>query len=92
MFNREVWSDFTDNDLDDLEVIYHSIVQIFTGAQAKVPVEMLYLETALLPVKSVISVRRLSYLHIILNIQEGELINQINPAMKDKPLKLDWIT
>ena len=92
MFNSEVWSGFTDNDLDDLEVIDHSIIRLITGAQAKVPVEMLYLETALLPVKSVISVRRLSYLHTILNRQEGELIKQIYTAMKDKPLKQDWIT
>ena len=39
-----------------------------------------------------ISVRRLSYLHTILNRQEGGLIKQIYIAMKDKPLKLDWIT
>ena len=53
---------------------------------------MLFLETALLPVKSVISVGRLSYLHTILNRQEGELIKQIYTAMKDKPLKQDWIS
>ena len=92
MFNSEVWSGFTDNDLDDCEGIDHLIIRLITGAQAKVPVEMLYLETALLPVKSVISVGRLSYLHTILNRQEGELINQIYTAMKDKPLKQDWIT
>ena len=54
------WNKFfgvcSDLDLDDLEVIDHSIIWLITGAQAKVPVEMLYLETALLPVKSVISV------------------------------------
>ena len=42
VFNSEVWSGFTDNDLDDLEVIYHSIIRLINGAQAKVPVEMLY--------------------------------------------------
>ena len=92
LFNSEVWSGYTDNDLEDLEVIDHSIIRLIVGAQAKVPVEMLYLETAELPIKSVISVRRLAYLHTILLRHNSELIKQIYTAMKDRPLKLDWIT
>jgi hypothetical protein len=65
VFNSEVWSGFIDNDLDDLEVIDHSIIRLITGAQAKVPVEMLYLETALLPVKSGISVSTALYSYCI---------------------------
>ena len=44
--NSEVWSGYTDTDLKELEVIDHQILQVVTGAQAKVPTEMLYLETA----------------------------------------------
>ena len=65
-FNSEVWSGHSDRDLKDLQIIDHSILRLITGAQAKVLSEMLYLETAQLPIINVITVRRLLYLHTIL--------------------------
>ena len=44
--NSEVWTGYSDSDLKDLEVIDHDIFSAITGAQAKVPAKMLYLETA----------------------------------------------
>ena len=57
----------------------------------KAPVEILYLETSQIPIKDIISVRRLLYLHEILSIDQSELIYQIYSAMKEAPLKDDWI-
>jgi hypothetical protein len=59
LFNSEVWSGVSENSLKDLNTIDHKILQVITGAQAKVPTEMLYLETSQLPLSHVISVRRL---------------------------------
>jgi hypothetical protein len=91
LFNSEVWSAFNENDLKDLKVIDHKILRLITGAQAKVPVEMLYLETAQLPIEHVISVRRILYWQNILKRGNQELINQVYTAMKNEPLKGDWI-
>ena len=52
---------------------------------------MLYLETSQVPIKDIISVKRLLYLHEILSKDQSELIYQIYSAMKDAPLKDDWI-
>ena len=52
---------------------------------------MLYLETAQVPVKSVIIVRRLLYLQTILHRHKDELTRQIYDAMKEDPIKDDWI-
>ena len=52
---------------------------------------MLYLETAQLPIINVITVRRLLYLHTILTRHDTELIKQMYSAMKDNPIKGDWI-
>ena len=90
-FNSEVWCGFKDKDLSDLEVIDHKILKLATGGQAKIPTEMLYLECAQIPIKNVLSVRRLSYLHNILRRDDSELIKQIYMAMKENPLKDDWI-
>ena len=62
-FNGEVWRGTNDADLKALEVIDHSILCLITGAQAKVPVEMLYLKTSQWPILNVIAVRRILYLH-----------------------------
>ena len=91
LFNSEVWSGYTDTNIKDLEIIDHDILRSVVGAQSKVPVEMLYLETAQLPIKRIITVRRLLYLHTILKRHKSELINKIYTAMKEDPLKDDWI-
>ena len=72
--NSVVWRGYTVSDIKDLEVIDHDILRAITGAQAKSPTEMLYLETALVPVKSVIIVRRLPYLQTILHRHNNEPI------------------
>ena len=90
-FNSEVWSGYTDSDLSDLIVIDHQIMRLITNCQAKVPVEMLYLETAEMTIQSIISVRRLLYHHEILYRSDSELIKQIYCAMKEAPLKDDWV-
>ena len=48
-----------DHNLNALDVIDHQILRLVPEAQANSLVEMLYLERAELPVKSVISVRKL---------------------------------
>ena len=89
--NSEVWVGISDSDKKDLEIIDHKILRVILGSQAKVPVEMLYLETSELPISHIISVRRLSYWHHILRRNKNELVHQIYKAMKENPLKGDWI-
>ena len=72
-------------------MIDNKILRLITGAQQKAPTEMLFLETAELPLKNVISVRRLMYLHTILRRHENEITNRIYQAMKEEPIKGDWI-
>ena len=82
LFNSEVWSGYCDSDLECLKIIDHKILRLIRGAQAKVSVEMLYLESACLPVKDVISARTLSYLHTILSRHTDEITHQIYTEMK----------
>ena len=90
-YNSEVWNGFTETDLHNLKIIDHQILRLITGAQSKVPVEMLFLETSQVPIIDIISVRRLLYLYEILRRPKNELIVQIYTAMKERPLKNDWI-
>ena len=89
--NSEVWTGINNNDLNDLAIIDNKILRAITGSQSKVPVEMLFLETGQIPISHVISVRRIMYWHTILKRHDDELIFQIYMAMKETPLKGDWI-
>ena len=91
LFNSEVWTGISENDLKDLGVIDNKILRVITGAHSKVPVEMLYIETSQLPISHVISVRRLIYWHTIIRRHKEEITSQVYNAMKDKPEKGDWI-
>ena len=54
------------------------------------PIEFLYLETGALPIKSVITSRRLNYLKHIHMQSEHELIKRIFSAQREDPKKGDW--
>ena len=91
LFNSEVWGSINEANLKDLNIIDHNIPKAIIGAQDKVPVEILYLETSQLPLSHVISVRRILYWHTLLQRHKEELTSQVYYAMKQSPLRCDWI-
>ena len=89
-FNSEIWTGVNDNDMKYLTTIDHKILRLITGAQAKVPSEMLFLETSQLPITNIIALRRILYLQNILIRRGDELVKRVYCAMKSSPLKGDW--
>ena len=67
------------------------IMRCITGAQAKVPIEFLYLETASQTISNVISVRRMIYLQVIIKRHENKITRKVYNAMKLSSLPGDWI-
>ena len=61
-----------------------------TGAHAKVQSEFLYLETGVIPLKDIISNRRLMYYQNILKKQPNELVRRLFNAQKMNSVKGDW--
>ena len=90
LYNSEVWGSYAEKYISELEVIDHMILWSILGAQAKVPVETLYLETGAMSIRSVISVRRMIYLKTILNRHKDEVTRKVYFAMKENPFKGDW--
>ena len=91
LFNSEVWSNYSPQDLHDLEVIDNKVLRLITGAQEKSPTKMLFLETGELPLQNVISVRRLLFFHTIISRHENEITSKVYMAMKEDPIKGDLI-
>ena len=61
-------------------------------SHSKVPSEMLYLETGCLPLTDVVTVRRLMYLHTILQRPKTEIVRKVFSEQKNNPCKGDWVT
>ena len=72
LYNSEVWQKLTEKDKNDLNKMDHILLREILGAQAKVPIEQLYLETATLPIDKIISMRRMIYLQ---NILQGRKVS-----------------
>ena len=61
------------------------------GAQSKVPTELLFLETAAIPVRYILASRRAIFFHNILKREENELVKRVYKAQKENPSKGNWI-
>ena len=88
--NSEVWHSITEKHIEDLQVMDIMLLKYITGAHAKVQSEFLYLETGVIPLKQIISSRRLMYLKNILNKTSGELVKRVYEEQKVKQVKGDW--
>ena len=73
LYNSEVWCALSKSDLNVLEVLDQKILRLILGAHSKAPSEMLYLETGVLPIPHVVTLRRLCYLKNILNRNDNEI-------------------
>ena len=90
LFNSEVWPRLTKQEENDLAKMDQYLLRSILGAHSKVPCEILYLETASIPVNDVISGRRMNYLHTLLSRSENELTRKVYTAMKENPSPGDW--
>ena len=89
--NCEAWHSITKQHIEDLEVMDRMLLRYILVAHAKVQTEFLYLETGAIPLKHVITSRRLMYLKTILNRPQTEIIRQVYEAQKENPVKGDWV-
>jgi hypothetical protein len=91
LYNSEVWCNYGQSDLKELAVLDRKIIRCIIGAHAKSPREMLYLETNLLEIPDIVSMRRLLYYQNVLQKQEDEIVRKVFVAQRNNPSKGDWI-
>ena len=88
--NWEVKYGLKETDLDNLEKLDKILLRKILNAHSKVPIESLYLETGVVPLKIVVKSRRIMYLHHILSRKNNSLIKQFFQAQNNFPVKNDW--
>ena len=82
LFNSEVWHDLKMAEIKLLEKVDESLLRGIINGHSKLPVEALYLETGSLPIRFIISSRRLMYLHSILQKDSQELVKKVYEVQK----------
>ena len=90
LHSSEAWHGLTSTQIAQIELVDHQLMRTILGAHSKTPTEFLYLETGALPVKYVITSRRLNYLKHIHMQNDHELVKRVFQAQKDDPKKGDW--
>ena len=88
--NAEVWYKLTEKNLTTLESADLCLFRKIFGANQKKATELFYLETGKMPLRYVISKRRLMFLWTILSRNKDDLVRKVYEVQKVKKRKNDW--
>ena len=90
LFNSEAWHGISENEIRILETVDEHLLRALVGGHAKTPLEFLYLESGSVPIRYLISCRRMTYLHTILTRSDNEVTKRVLIAQKESPTKGDF--
>ena len=88
--NCEVWLNVKEDHLKTLEAADNELMRKIFNAHSKTACELFFLETAKIPIRLLISKRRLMYLWHLLRRNEEELIKKVYQTQKVKTTNGDW--
>ena len=88
--NSEVWFNVKEEHLTLLESADNDLMRQIFNAHAKTAIELFFLETAKIPIRYIISKRRLMYFWQILRQNENELIKKVYDVQETIYTKGDW--
>ena len=89
--NSEAWHAISEKHIEQFEVMDRSLMKSIIKAHPKVQNEFLFLETGAIPIREVITNRRLMYLQNILKSPKTEILWKVYEAQKQTPVKGDWV-
>ena len=88
--NSETWLRLTQKDIVKLEGADRTYLRRIFRVPNSTPIPFLYLETGSIPIRFVLKMRRIMYLHHILTRKADALISQVFWAQVNQPVKGDW--
>ena len=71
LYNSEAWYGVTKQDIVALEKVDENLLRFLLSSHSKAPLEMLYLESGAIPIRFLLSSRRLNFLHTIMHRKES---------------------
>ena len=91
LFNSEAWHGVTLAHIAKLESVDEALIRGILKAHSKTPKEFLYLETGAMPLRWIISQRRINYMNHILQRDDNELVKKVWLAQKNNPVQGDFV-
>ena len=88
--NSEAWYSLNQSDVEILESVDENYLRRIFEAPISTPIEMLYLELGVIPIRFIIQERRLNFLWYILHEDEESLINMVLKSQMKNPVNGDW--
>ena len=92
LINMETWPNFTEARIVKFERIEQTFMRTILKAHSKTPIESLYLELGIIPLRYHLMKRRILYLQDILNRKDDELVHNIVLEQKKNHCKGDFYT
>ena len=80
LFNAEVWYGLTKAEINEFEKLDRLLLRKILAVPFSTPQEAFYLELGIVPISVVIKIRRLQYLHNLVNRKEKWFINSLLPS------------
>ena len=90
--NSETWVNLSMKNVEDLEKVDEEYLRQLLGAPAKTPIELLYLELGVVPIRFLLMARRINYLKYLLCDNEDSLLSHFFKAQCEDPVKGDWVS
>ena len=88
--NAEAWYNVIQADIDALESVDEGLLRKILEAPMSTPIEMLYLELGVVPIRFIIKERRLNFLWYLLNEDKESLVNMFLTKQLESPVSGDW--
>ena len=91
LYNSEAWHSLSEKEVKMLEAVDEHLLRSLVKGHSKVPLEFLFLETGAIPIRFLVSSRRMNFLQTILKREDGELTKRIYKAQADNPTSGDFV-
>ena len=90
LVNMETWPHCTEQRMYDMEKVEQNFMRKLLKAHSKTPIETLYLELGILPLRFYLMERRVLYFHEVMNRPDDELTKQIVVLQKQNNVRGDF--
>ena len=88
--SSDVWYGLKKSEIEEFEEVDKILLRKILDAPSSSPIESLYLELGIIPIRFLIKAKRIVYLHYLINLKEDEMLKKFLDAQWKYPSKNDW--
>ena len=90
LYNSQTWANLTKNNMENLQCVQLRFLKRILEVPLSTPNTMIYLELGVLPIEAEIDVRKLGFLHHILNLDFSDPVSRLFEEQRSLPEEPNW--